>query len=53
MSLKRFSYRATYPMYVDEEISFGCKWRQGEEKVMDLWALQGGKVGMRADATFE
>ncbi len=49
--LRHFSYRATHPMYVDKEITFACKWRDGRK--MDLWAVQEGKVGMKADAIFE
>jgi hydroxyacyl-ACP dehydratase HTD2-like protein with hotdog domain len=52
-TLKRFSYRAVHPMYVDKEITFASKWKEdGVDGEMELWASQDGIVGMIARASF-
>jgi acyl dehydratase len=49
--LTAFEYRATSPMYVDREIEVVGK--AGDGGKLTLWAVQDGKVGMMATATFE
>lgn len=49
-NLKEFSYRATSPMLLDEEIRMTGRWSEGG--VLTLEAKQGTKVGMKATASF-
>jgi len=44
-----FEYRAVGPIYVDEQVELGGVW--GSDG-LELEARQGGRVGMRASATF-
>ena len=47
--LVSFEYRAVGPIYVDEEAELGGRW---DSDGLELEARQGGRVGMKASATF-
>jgi hydroxyacyl-ACP dehydratase HTD2-like protein with hotdog domain len=44
-----FEYRAVGPIYVDEQVELGGRW---DEDRLELEARQGGRLGMKASATF-
>ncbi|WVW83513.1 hypothetical protein I302_105534 [Kwoniella bestiolae CBS 10118] len=49
--LREFRYRATSPMVIDDPIQLVGRYTKDQQGV-DLWAVQSGKVGMKASAHY-
>ncbi|KAK4048102.1 [NU+] prion formation protein 1 [Microbotryomycetes sp. JL201] len=49
-----FDYRATAPLVVNTEVTFGGQWRNGSQTLCDLWCVaKDGTVHMTATGTVE
>lgn len=56
LTLRKFDYRATSPMYIDREIVFEGRVRSSAGSLhpqVDILAIQGGAIGMKGLAGLE
>lgn len=53
VSLRKFEYRATHPMYVNKPITLNGAWDGPRGSKLILWAEQEGVVGMKGTAELE